>query len=258
MFGVPGQSPADLRADIEAVLAIGPSTSAGMSSRQSPERALPCTTAPSSNASPRRSRITTRRSSRRCAARATAGMRPPTSAGRDTRAATTWATGSGTTTWASAWARSRRSACERRRNRPGLRAYLAAAPPAPSRRTSSSSSRPSERGMERLMLGLRLDRPLHLNGLAALVDDAACARLAAAGLVRRDGRHDGAHRPRPVPRQRRGCERAAMSGRPPADAAPGYDSDPGRRRLYRERPPDRLQGAGRGRRGRCLAVHRPL
>ncbi len=35
------------------------------------------------------------------------------------------------------------------------------------------------------MLGLRLDRPLQLNGLAALVDEAACARLAAAGLVER-------------------------------------------------------------------------
>jgi coproporphyrinogen III oxidase-like Fe-S oxidoreductase len=42
--------------------------------------------------------------------------------------------------------------------------------------------------MERLMLGLRLDRPLHLNGLAALVDEAACARLAAAGLVERDAK----------------------------------------------------------------------
>ena len=42
--------------------------------------------------------------------------------------------------------------------------------------------------MERLMLGLRLDVPLRLNGLAALVDDAACDRLAAAGmLVREDG-----------------------------------------------------------------------
>ena len=41
--------------------------------------------------------------------------------------------------------------------------------------------------MERLMLGLRLDRPLELNGLAALVDDAACARLTTAGLVLRDG-----------------------------------------------------------------------
>jgi coproporphyrinogen III oxidase-like Fe-S oxidoreductase len=42
---------------------------------------------------------------------------------------------------------------------------------------------PDQRATERLMLGLRLDRPLALNGLATLVDDAAAARLAAAGLL---------------------------------------------------------------------------
>jgi oxygen-independent coproporphyrinogen III oxidase len=76
---------------------------------------------------------------------------------------------------------------ERRRNRPRLRPYLealSAGRPAPADVEELSAS---ERGLERLMLGLRLDRPLHLNGLAALVDDAACDRLAAAGLVRRDG-----------------------------------------------------------------------
>jgi oxygen-independent coproporphyrinogen III oxidase len=75
----------------------------------------------------------------------------------------------------------------RRRNRPRLRPYLealSAGRPAPADVEQLSAS---ERGLERLMLGLRLDRPLHLNGLAALVDDAACDRLAAAGLVRRDG-----------------------------------------------------------------------
>jgi coproporphyrinogen III oxidase-like Fe-S oxidoreductase len=40
--------------------------------------------------------------------------------------------------------------------------------------------------MERLMLGLRLDTPLELNGLARLLDDAACSRLAAAGMLRRE------------------------------------------------------------------------
>jgi putative oxygen-independent coproporphyrinogen III oxidase len=76
---------------------------------------------------------------------------------------------------------------ERRRNRPGLRAYLAAcaageAPPADVERLT-----PEERGTERLMLGLRLDRPLRLNGLAPLVDLAACDRLAAGGLMTREG-----------------------------------------------------------------------
>jgi oxygen-independent coproporphyrinogen-3 oxidase len=75
---------------------------------------------------------------------------------------------------------------DRRRNRPGLRGYLEAVeaglrPPAEVEHLS-----PAERGMERLMLGLRLDTPLELNGLAALVDDAACDRLAAAGMLRRE------------------------------------------------------------------------
>ena len=76
---------------------------------------------------------------------------------------------------------------ERRRNRPRLRPYLeacAAGRPAP---TDVEELTASERGLERLMLGLRLDEPLRLNGLAALVDDAACDRLATAGLVLRDG-----------------------------------------------------------------------
>jgi oxygen-independent coproporphyrinogen-3 oxidase len=75
----------------------------------------------------------------------------------------------------------------RRRNQPRLRAYIdavAGGQPAPANVEELTAS---ERGLERLMLGLRLDRPLHLNGLAALVDDAACDRLAAAGLVRLDG-----------------------------------------------------------------------
>jgi oxygen-independent coproporphyrinogen-3 oxidase len=74
---------------------------------------------------------------------------------------------------------------ERRRNRPGLRGYLEAvesgnAPPADVELLTAD-----ERGTERLMLGLRLDTPLELNGLATLVDDGACDRLAAAGMLRR-------------------------------------------------------------------------
>jgi oxygen-independent coproporphyrinogen-3 oxidase len=75
---------------------------------------------------------------------------------------------------------------ERRRTRPQLRAYLEAVEagrPAPA---DVELLTPAERGMERLMLGLRLDTPLELNGLAALVDDAACDRLAAAGMLSRE------------------------------------------------------------------------
>jgi oxygen-independent coproporphyrinogen-3 oxidase len=76
---------------------------------------------------------------------------------------------------------------ERRRNRPGLRGYLAAVeagghPPADVELLTQA-----ERGTERLMLGLRLDTPLELDGLATLVDDRACDRLAAAGMLDRSG-----------------------------------------------------------------------
>ena len=73
----------------------------------------------------------------------------------------------------------------RRPHRPRRRGYMvacAAGLPPPHDLELLSAS---ERGMERLMLGLRLDRPLRLDGLGALVDEAACARLAAAGLVDR-------------------------------------------------------------------------
>jgi oxygen-independent coproporphyrinogen-3 oxidase len=77
---------------------------------------------------------------------------------------------------------------ERRRNRPSLRTYLEAVEKGSAAPAEVERLTPAERGMERLMLGLRLDAPLRLNGLAALVDDAACDRLAAAGmLVREDG-----------------------------------------------------------------------
>ena len=75
----------------------------------------------------------------------------------------------------------------RRRNSPRLRPYLEACADGRAAPAEVEELTASERGLERLMLGLRLDRPLQLNGLAGLVDDAACDRLAAAGLVRRDG-----------------------------------------------------------------------
>ena len=71
---------------------------------------------------------------------------------------------------------------------------------------------PAERGTERLMLGLRLDRPLQLNGLAALVDDGGLrAARPPPGSLERDAETIALDRARPVPGQRRGRERAAMS-----------------------------------------------
>ncbi len=75
----------------------------------------------------------------------------------------------------------------RRRNRPGLRGYLEAAGAGTDPPHELEPLSPSERGMERLMLGLRLDRPLDLDGLGDLLDAAACERMAAAGLLARDG-----------------------------------------------------------------------
>jgi oxygen-independent coproporphyrinogen III oxidase len=75
---------------------------------------------------------------------------------------------------------------ERRRNRPSLRAYLEAvaagqAPPAEVELLS-----PEQRGSERLMLGLRLDRPLPLAGLEQLIDQPALERMERAGMVARE------------------------------------------------------------------------
>jgi oxygen-independent coproporphyrinogen-3 oxidase len=48
------------------------------------------------------------------------------------------------------------------------------------------------RRSERVLLGLRLDEPLHLAGLEGAVDWDAVERLEGLGLVQRDGRSDGA------------------------------------------------------------------
>jgi putative oxygen-independent coproporphyrinogen III oxidase len=74
---------------------------------------------------------------------------------------------------------------ERRKNRPALVRYIEAVergvdPPAEIEMLSAE-----ERATERLMLGLRLDRPLELNGDAALLDPAAVDRLVRGGLVER-------------------------------------------------------------------------
>ncbi len=76
---------------------------------------------------------------------------------------------------------------ERRRNLPSLGRYVAAA------RRGESPPRELEpldaetRAVEALMLGLRLDEPLSLAGLEAVLDPDAVERLAARGLVERVG-----------------------------------------------------------------------
>jgi oxygen-independent coproporphyrinogen-3 oxidase len=78
-------------------------------------------------------------------------------------------------------------ASRRWRNRPGLARYLAAlaAGEAPPREVETLDRSIRER--ERVMLGLRLDGPLDLAELDAPVDRAAVERMACAGLLRREG-----------------------------------------------------------------------
>ena len=76
---------------------------------------------------------------------------------------------------------------ERRRNRPSLRTYLEAVEagrPAPA---DIEQLTRAERGSERLMLGLRLDRPLRVSDLWPLIDAAQLERMARAGMLSRDG-----------------------------------------------------------------------
>ncbi|HYX84333.1 MAG TPA: radical SAM family heme chaperone HemW [Gaiellales bacterium] len=73
----------------------------------------------------------------------------------------------------------------RSRNAPSLARYLAAVEGGAEPPAHVEALTVDERSMERLMLGLRLDRPLRLDGLAGLVDGDACVRLEGAGLLRR-------------------------------------------------------------------------
>jgi oxygen-independent coproporphyrinogen-3 oxidase len=74
------------------------------------------------------------------------------------------------------------------RNAPSLSRYIAAlaAGEAPARETEVLSE--SVRGVERLMLGLRLDEPLPLDGLEPIVDGGELERLEQLGLVERSQR----------------------------------------------------------------------
>jgi oxygen-independent coproporphyrinogen-3 oxidase len=80
---------------------------------------------------------------------------------------------------------------ERRRNRPGLARYVAAleggeAPPRELEQLDAET-----RSTERVLLGLRLDEPLSLNGLEGALDDTALARLERLGLAYIDAEVDG-------------------------------------------------------------------
>ena len=80
----------------------------------------------------------------------------------------------------------------RRRNRPGLAGYLAAArageaPPCDLERIDGDT-----RALERLMLGLRLDEPVRVAAVAGALDEEAVEVLAARGLIEIRGSGGGA------------------------------------------------------------------
>jgi oxygen-independent coproporphyrinogen III oxidase len=77
---------------------------------------------------------------------------------------------------------------ERRRNLSSLRRYLEAVEagrPAPAELELLTAD---ERAMERLMLGLRLDRPIAVNGTRPLLDPAAVDRMSREGMLTDDGK----------------------------------------------------------------------
>jgi putative oxygen-independent coproporphyrinogen III oxidase len=73
----------------------------------------------------------------------------------------------------------------RRRNLPSLARYVAAARAGEAPPREDEQVAGETRAVERLMLGLRLDEPLELAGLEAVVDEASLERLVAGGLVER-------------------------------------------------------------------------
>ena len=76
---------------------------------------------------------------------------------------------------------------ERRRNLASLRRYLAAVEAGERPPAEVEMLTPAQRGSERLMLGLRLDRPLAVAGLEDVIDRDELERMRRAGLVAVEG-----------------------------------------------------------------------
>ena len=74
------------------------------------------------------------------------------------------------------------------RNRPSLPGYLGALARGESPQRELEHLDPETKRFERLMLGLRLDEPLELEGVEPIVDPDALERLTSRGLVQQDGR----------------------------------------------------------------------
>ena len=76
---------------------------------------------------------------------------------------------------------------ERRRNLPSLPRYLEAVEAGSEPPAEVELLTADERALERLMLGLRLDRPLPVNGARPLLDPVAVDRLSRQGMLVDDG-----------------------------------------------------------------------
>ena len=223
VYGIPGQSRADLAADLAAALALAPEHLSCYELEAKPGTRF--THAHGDELAAQAEAMEgVLRARRRDAHRppATAGTRPPTSAAPTTAATcargTTSATGAAATTSAWASAPSPRSAGLRWRNAPSLPRYLAAARARrASPRASSSRSTTTTRARERVLLGLRLDEPLTTAGLDDAIDGAALDRLERLGLVRGsiDAGALALTAARPLPRRRRHCR--ACSRKIPAN-----------------------------------------
>ena len=74
---------------------------------------------------------------------------------------------------------------ERRRVRPSLSRYLEAVESGASPETELEVLTASQRELERLMLGLRLDRPVRVASVSGVLDESGVSRMERAGMVRR-------------------------------------------------------------------------
>ncbi len=108
----------------------------------------------------------------------------------------------------------------------------------------SSCWTPGRSARERVMLGLRLDEPLPLSGLRLALDPAGLARVDQAGSCGRRRRDARAHAARPLPRRRRDgrdtglgsrLKSPANAGNAAAERAAGSDPAPRRRGVRRRR-----------------------
>lgn len=194
LYGIPGQSPADLDADLDDALALGPEHLSAYELEAKPGTRF---THRFAEELARQAEALEGHAARVVERLRDAGFRWYETSnfarvdGRDLRAAHNLAIWRGDDYLGLGVGAVSTLGYARRRNLPSLPRYEAAllggdAPPREVERLDGPT-----RAVERLMLGLRLDEPLPLAGLEGAVDHAALDRLVARGVVER---HDGAIR----------------------------------------------------------------